>query len=110
MGCGFGSWGLGLRLSGSGFGVSGVGFRVPTRGPSWGHPRFVVGAIGSFLEPFRGYLSSKMTNFNELTSEYTLEGPCMNRGGGGALDAGPSFRGPWRGQSQKDLHGGVEEF
>ena len=31
-----------------------------TRGPSWGHPRFVLGAIGSFVEPFCGYLSPKV--------------------------------------------------
>ena len=26
----------------------------PRRGPSWGHPRAVLGAIGSLLEPFLG--------------------------------------------------------
>ena len=25
---------------------------VSTRGPSWGHPRVVLGAVGPFLEPF----------------------------------------------------------
>ena len=32
---------------------------VPTRGPSWGHPRVVLGTIGAFLEPFCGHLSPK---------------------------------------------------
>ena len=34
---------------------------LTTRGPTWGHSRFVLGAIGSFLEPFCGHLSPKLT-------------------------------------------------
>ena len=30
---------------------------LATEGPLWGHSRVVLGAIGSFLEPFCGYLS-----------------------------------------------------
>jgi hypothetical protein len=33
--------------------------RHPTAGPSWGHSKVVLGAIGSFLEPFCGHLSPK---------------------------------------------------
>ena len=33
--------------------------RHPTAGPSWGHSKVVLGAIGSSLEPFCGHLSPK---------------------------------------------------
>ena len=85
-GFGFRGSGFGVRVSGFGFRVSGFGVRVsdvkpslvltgawpssrprrvstislPTEGPSWGYSGFVVGAIGSFLEPFRGYESPKV--------------------------------------------------
>ena len=52
------------RLSGT---KSGPGFQVTqlellmssisTKGPMWGYPVFVLGAVCSFLEPFRGHLS-----------------------------------------------------
>ena len=35
-------------------------FRVTTEDPSWGYPSVVLGAIVSFLEPFRGHLSAKV--------------------------------------------------
>ena len=44
---------LGLHCESANFG--------PTEAPSWGHSRVVLGAIGLFLEPFCGHLSSKMT-------------------------------------------------
>ena len=31
-----------------------------TEGPSWGHPMLVLGALGSFLEPFCGHLLPKV--------------------------------------------------
>ena len=47
-----------------------------TKGPMWGHSRFVLGAIGSFLEPFRGHLSPNIDNASEkLTLKYPHEGP-----------------------------------
>ena len=50
----------------------------PTQTPSWGHSRFVLGAIGSFLEPFCGHLSPKMDKVSEkLTLRYPHEGPCV---------------------------------
>ena len=36
------------------------GLRWSTEGPMWGYPVLVLGAISSFLEPFRGHLSSKV--------------------------------------------------
>ena len=33
---------------------------LSTKGRMWGYPRFVLGAIGSFLEPFYGHLSPKI--------------------------------------------------
>ena len=32
-----------------------------TRGPSWGHHSVILGAIVSFVEPFGGRLSQKLT-------------------------------------------------
>ena len=47
-----------------------------TKGPMWGYPRFVLGAIGSFLEPFCGHLSPKIDKVSEeLTLRYPHEGP-----------------------------------
>ena len=41
-----------------------------TRGPSWGHPRVVLGAVGSFLELFCGHLLPNVDKFSwKLTSE-----------------------------------------
>ena len=42
----------------------------------WGYPRFVLGAIGSFLEPFCGHLSPKIDKVSvELTLRYPHEEP-----------------------------------
>ena len=42
----------------------------------WGYPVFVLGAISSFLEPFRGHLSPKIdTVSEELTLKYPHEEP-----------------------------------
>ena len=43
-----------------------------TKGPMWGHSRFVLGAIGSFLEPFCGHLLPKV---DKLCSKLTFEIP-----------------------------------
>ena len=49
---------------------------TPTKGPMWGYPRFVLGAIGSFLEPFCGHLSPKLDKVSEeLTLRYPHKGP-----------------------------------
>ena len=49
---------------------------LSTKGPMWGYPVFVLGAISSFLEPFRGYLSPKIDKVSEeLTLRYPHEGP-----------------------------------
>ena len=45
---------------------------VSTEGPSWGHSRVVLGAIGSFLEPFCGYLSPKI---DKVSEELTFDIP-----------------------------------
>ena len=54
-----------FRGHASGARVQGMYFRVhglplSTEGPSWGHSRVVLGAIGSFLEPFQVHLSPKI--------------------------------------------------
>jgi hypothetical protein len=42
----------------------------------WGYPVFVLGAISSFLEPFRGHLSPKIDKVSaELTLRYHHEEP-----------------------------------
>ena len=41
-----------------------------TKGRMWGYPVFVLGAVCSFLEPFRGHLSPNIDNVSEkLTFE-----------------------------------------
>ena len=51
---------------------------LTTQTPMWGHSRFVLGAIGSFLEPFQGHLSPKIDKVSEkLTLRYPHEGPCV---------------------------------
>jgi len=32
-----------------------------TKGPSWGYPMLVLGALGSFLEPFVGIYRQELT-------------------------------------------------
>jgi hypothetical protein len=52
--------------------------RVPTRGPSWGHPMVVLGASRSFLEPFCGHLLPTIDKFSEdFTLRYPHEGSCV---------------------------------
>ena len=47
-----------------------------TQSPMWGYPVLVLGAISSFLEPFRGRLSPNIDNVSEkLTLRYPHEGP-----------------------------------
>ena len=47
-----------------------------TEGPMWGHPMLVLGALCSFLEPFRRRLSPNIDNVSEkLTVRYPHEGP-----------------------------------
>ena len=38
---------------------------LTTKGPMWGHPVPVLGAISPFLEPFRGRLSPNIDNVSE---------------------------------------------
>ena len=52
------------------------GATVSTKGPMWGYPVFVLGAISSFLELFRGHLSPKIDKVSEeLTLRYHHEEP-----------------------------------
>ena len=47
-----------------------------TKGPMWGYPRPVLGAVDPFLEPFRGRLSPNIDNVSEqMTLRYPHEGP-----------------------------------
>ena len=51
-----------------------------TKGPMWGHPVPVLGAISPFLEPFHGRLSPNIDNVSEkLTLRYPHEGPWVGR-------------------------------
>ena len=54
--------------------------RSTTQSPMWGYPVFVLGAVCSFLEPFRGHLSPNIDNISEkLTLRYPHEGPWVVR-------------------------------
>jgi hypothetical protein len=54
-------------------------FGSPPKGPMWGHPVPVLGAISPFLEPFRGRVSSNIDNVSEnLTLRYPHEGPWVD--------------------------------
>ena len=56
-----------------------LGGTLPTKGPMWGYPRPVLGAVDPFLEPFRGRLSPNIDNVSEkLTLRYPLEGPWVD--------------------------------
>ena len=56
---------------------------APHRRPYVGYPSLVLGAIASFLEPFRGRLSPNIDNVSEkLTLRYPHEGPWVDRVGG----------------------------
>jgi hypothetical protein len=53
-----------------------VGAGEATQTPMWGYPVFVLGAVCSFLEPFRGHLSPNIDNVSEkLTLRYPHKGP-----------------------------------
>ena len=53
-----------------------------TQTPMWGYPVFVLGAVCSFLEPFRGHLSPNVDNVSEkLTLRYPHKGPWVVRTG-----------------------------
>jgi hypothetical protein len=55
--------------------VHGVLPLYTTKGPMWGHPVPVLGAISPFLEPFRGRLSPNIDNVSaKLTLRYPHEG------------------------------------
>jgi len=49
---------------------------LPTKGPMWGYPRPVLGAVDPLLEPFLGHLSPNIDNVSEkMTLRYPHEGP-----------------------------------
>ena len=53
--------------------------RSPTKGPMWGHPVPVLGAISPFLEPFRGCLSPNIDNVSEKNDfEIPHKGPWVD--------------------------------
>ena len=61
-----------------------------TKGPMWGYPRPVLGAVDPFLEPFRGRLSPNIDNVSEqMTLRYPHEGPWVAE----ALCRGSRFHG-----------------
>ena len=56
-----------------------------TKGPMWGHPMLVLGALCSFLEPFCGHLSPNIDiDPEKLTLRYPHEGPWVVWAPGGA--------------------------
>ena len=46
--------------------------QTSTKGPMWGYPRLVLGALGSFLEPFCGHVLPKV---DKICSKLTFEIP-----------------------------------
>ena len=57
----------------------GCPWTLPTEDPMWGYPVFVLGAVCSFLEPFRGHLSPNIDNVSEkLTLRYPHKGPWVD--------------------------------
>jgi hypothetical protein len=72
--------------------------RVSTEGPLWGHSRFVLGAIGSFLKPLCGHLSPKVVKIsqNRLLIEGSkglgwIERRCFIGGDGGQFPSPRAF-------------------
>ena len=54
----------------------GLDVAAATKGPMWGYPRPVLGAVDPLLEPFRGRSSPNIDNASEkLTLRYPHEGP-----------------------------------
>ena len=47
-------------------------YHESTKGPMWGYPRLVLGALGSFLEPFCGHVLPKV---DKIYSKLTFELP-----------------------------------
>ena len=63
-----------------------------TKGPMWGYPVFVLGAISSFLEPFRGHLSPKIDKVSEeLTLRYHHEEPWVECHGRSSPSSSPTL-------------------
>jgi len=52
--------------------------RLPTKGPSWGYPSPVLGAIAPFLSAFGANRPRFLKNLSKLTFEYPHEGPCVD--------------------------------
>ena len=58
---------------------SAIRCRATTKGPMWGYPRPVLGAVDPLLEPFRGHLSPNIDNVSKtLTLRYPHEGPWVD--------------------------------
>ena len=74
-------------VPGSGISCDGLlvaAHKQTTEGPMWGHLMLVLGALCSFLEPFRGCLSPNIDNVPEkLTLRYPHEGPWVVSGNSG---------------------------
>ena len=67
--------------------------RFTTKGPMWGYPVFVLGAVCSFLEPFRGHLSPNIDDVSEkLTLRYPHKGPWVEEVEPWRLEQCGSFR------------------
>ena len=63
----------------------------PTKGPMWGYPRLVLGALGSFLEPFCGNVLPKV---DKLCSKLTFEIPPRRALRGSRFASPPACRVP----------------
>ena len=55
---------------------------LPTKGPSWGHPSPVLGAVAPFLSTFGENRLRFLKHLSKLTFEYPHEGPCVGWGFG----------------------------
>ena len=66
----------------------------PTKGPMWGYPRPVLGAVDPLLEPFPGHLSPNIDNVSKtMTLRYPHEGPWVDRAARARLVKGHGLRG-----------------
>ena len=50
---------------------------LPTKGPSWGYPSPVLGAVAPFLSIFGENRPRFLKQMSKLTFEYPHEGPCV---------------------------------
>jgi len=50
---------------------------LTTKGPSWGYPSPVLGAVAPFLSTFGENHPRFLQNLSKLTLEYPHEGPCV---------------------------------